>query len=172
MIEEVSTQQESKLFVDSNARKPALYYDYVLGYDGDRSKVDVDAFAETSGRTITLNKFMFDDSKYLVKKYSDAVKENLFVKGTNYKNIIAHEVGHIINKSDKSLYIRVVASLEEIANKQNIPFNEFIQKNISIYATFQKTRNNFGELISELNSLLQNNPNNDIIKLLKEKGVI
>lgn len=58
-----------------------LRYDNVLGYQGDNSMVDIGAFAETKGHTITLNKFMFDDSAYLAKEYAEAVNAKMFSRG-------------------------------------------------------------------------------------------
>ncbi len=172
IINEVSTQQESVLFINSKAQKPALYYDYVLGYDGDKSKIDIDAFAETTGRSITLNKFMFDDSNHLKKEYSAAAKKGFFVKGTNYKHIIAHEIGHIINKNSKYLNFKIISVAEKVAREQSLTLDDFIKKHISEYAADKNIDGNYCELVSEINSLLKYNENNAIIKLLKDEGVI
>ena len=172
LINEISMQQQKELFINSKVKKPALYYGYVLGYNGDRSKIDVNAFAETAGRTITLNKFMFDDSKHLIKEYSIAEKERYFVKDTNYKHIISHEMGHMINKGNKTLNIKIIAVLEKAANKQNLSLDDYIKTYISRYAADKNIDGTYCELVPEINSLLKLNENNDIIKLLKHKGVI
>lgn len=172
LINEISIQQQKELFIGSKIRKPALYYGYILGYDGDRSKIDVNAFAETTGRTITLNKFMFDDSEHLMREYAVAEKQHYFVKGSNYKHIIPHEIGHIINKGNKALIVKIIAVLEETANKQNLSLDDFIKNHISSYAADKNIDGSYCELLPEINSLLKLNENNDIIKLLKNKEVL
>ncbi|MGN1195247.1 MAG: hypothetical protein ACI4SB_07170, partial [Acutalibacteraceae bacterium] len=50
--------------------KVILQYGDVTDSSG---RVDVEAFAMTRGRTITLNRFMYDDTDYLIKEYADSV---------------------------------------------------------------------------------------------------
>ncbi len=171
MISELSTQQASDLFVKSGSKNPILWYDNVRD-DHDLSKIDINAFAQTNGRNITLNKFMFDDSKYLLNEYSKAEQSGHFVKGSSYKNIISHEVGHIINKNSQSLYIKSLVCLETQSKIIGISLKDYIQENISMYAAYQNNDLAHPELISEINSLLQCNKNSDIIKLLKQGGVL
>ena len=57
-----------------------LRYDNLLGESG---QLDVSSFASTDGRVITLNKFFFDDSDYLIKSYDDEGAEGFFAKGTS-----------------------------------------------------------------------------------------
>ncbi len=171
MINELSAQQTSGLFVKSGSKNPILWYDNVRD-DDDLSKIDVDAFAQTNGRNITLNKFMFDDSKYLLNEYSKAERSGHFVKGSSYKNIIAHEVGHIINKNSQSLYIKSLACLENQSKIVGVSLKDYIQENVSMYAAYQNNDLAYPEFISEINSLLQCNKNSDIIKLLKQGGVL
>ena len=99
-----------------------LNYDNVLGYQGDVSKIDIAAFAMTKGKTITLNKFMFDDSEYMKKEYAEAVAEEYFAKGTSYINVIDHELGHIISKNNPRLYNVIIDKIEKKAynNGKNI----------------------------------------------------
>ena len=58
IIDELAKQQSSPLYTKSGAKNAILRYDNVLGYNGDNSMIDVGAFAQTDGKTITLNKFM------------------------------------------------------------------------------------------------------------------
>ncbi len=172
IITEVEIQQNSLLFANLNTKNVILVYDNVLGYEGDPSKIDVGAFAVRNGRIITLNKFMFDDSDFLIKEYNSAVEEGVFVKDTTYVNIIAHEFGHIIDGKSKSLYSKTVDILEQLAFYNGMTTEEFIYQNISKYARSKNDKEIYGELIAEINSLLYSKPDSDIIKLLKEKGVI
>jgi len=171
LIEELSTQQNSELFIGCGSKNPILWYGYVRD-DSDLSKIDVNAFAQTNGRNITLNKFMFDDSKYLLSEYSKAEQSGHFVRGSNHKSIISHEVGHIINKNRRSLYTQSVACIENHSKIIGISLKDYIRNNISMYAAYQNSDLIYTELISEINSLLQCNKNSDIIKLLKQGGVL
>lgn len=145
-----------------DARKKGLYsgdvilkYDNVLGYKGDNSMVDIDAFAITRGHTITLNKFMFDDSKYLKKEYKQAVKGNMFTQGTDYLNIVNHEFGHIIDKKNKSLRRNILKVLRDMANSDNMELEDFVKKHVSLYAVERDKMGNltYHELISELEAM-------------------
>lgn len=127
-----------------------LKYDNVLGYRGDNSAVDVGAFAETNGKTITLNKFMFDDTAYLKEQYTDAVEKKLFAAGTDYNNVIDHEFGHIVDKSNKNLRKRILDILQSDAANANMTLDEYIANEISGYASMYPEENEYCEVISEL----------------------
>ncbi len=172
IIDEVARQQNSPLYKKSGAKPPILRYDNVLGYKGDPSKIDIDAFAMTKGRTITLNKFMFDDSVHLISEYTEAMKNGVFVKGTNYSNIISHEAGHIIGNANKSIKNKVRNCLIDQAQKEGQHFDDYLINNISSYCADLDEFGEYTEIISEINSLLTFDENNGIIKLLKEAGVI
>lgn len=172
VIEEVSKQMKSTLFKKSKASSIILEYDNVLGYQGDRSKVDVGAFAETKGKTIRLNKFMFDDSSFLAKEYAVAEEASYFPKGTDHRSVIPHEVGHIINRNTAGLQERILRAIEKEANRGGIDVGDYIKQNISIYASIPNSNAEYSELIPEINSLLNSGKNSSIIELLKKEGVI
>ena len=113
----------------------------------DSGAIDVKAFAHSKGRTITLNSFLYDDTAYLKLEYEKAVKEHYFSKGTNYRNVIDHEMGHIFSHTDKNLLNKMVSIIEREASKNNVDITTFIQTNISTYATWGV------ELIAELNAM-------------------
>lgn len=171
-IDQVAKQVNSDLFIKSKSKNVILIYDNVLGYGGDNSMVDIGAFAMTKGRTITLNKFMFDDSAYLAREYAEAVKGGYFAKGTNHRNnIVAHEIGHIIDKNTPGLRNRVLAVIEDEAKKQGITKEEYISKNVSIYGADLNDAGTYHELIAELNSMLTTGNDYGIIKALRKEGV-
>ena len=172
IIEELSQQQNSELYKKSGAKNAILCYDNVLGYNGDLSKVDIGAFAITKGRTITLNKFMFDDSDYLMKEYQSAANDGYFVKGSTYKNIVDHECGHIIEKKNKRLRDKILKAIEQEAEKSNASVDTYILNNISIYAAETNELNEYYELTAEINSLLTIYGNDVIIQSLRKEGVI
>ncbi len=170
MIDELKRQLESSLFKNSKANKMILKYDNILGFENDNSKIDIGAFAITKGRTITLNKFMFDDTQYLKKEYEEAVKAGLFVKDSTIENIITHEAGHVIDHKTKGLYNKIVDVISEQANHEGISVSKYLEKNISRYAYSKSLDDKYIELIPEINSLLKTNPESDIIILLRNGG--
>lgn len=172
IIEETAKQQNSSLFRKMNADKPILCYENVLGFYGDFSKIDVGAFASTKGKTITLNKFMFDDSKYLKAEYKSSAEQGMFVKGTSYINIIDHEAGHIIEKYNPKIRRKVISVLEKEAMHENIDLAQYIVNNISLYAADLNSKGEYHELVAEINSLLTIGNNSNIIKLLEKEGVL
>lgn len=172
VIEELSRQQNSPLYKKSGAKNAILCYDNVLGYKGDLSKIDIGAFAVTKGKTITLNKFMFDDSGFLLKEYQKAAEDGYFVRGTSYKNIIAHECGHIIEKNSKGLSSKILEIVKQEAEKNNVSTETYIITNISTYAADLNEINEYHELTAELNSLLTSFGNDVIIQSLRRDGVL
>lgn len=143
--------------------KIILKYGNVLDESG---RVDTGAFALTKGRTVTLNKFMYDDTDYLIKEYSDMVKSGHFVKGTDYRNIVDHEIGHVSAHQRKQLVIQLRKLCYNKALAKHITYGEFVEKNISEYAGYMN------ELPAELNSMF-NSGNRDLaFELFKEVGLI
>ena len=144
-----------------------IKYDNVLDYNGDKSKIDIEAFAVTRGRTITFNKFMYDDTEYMKKQYNELEKQGFFVKGTSYRNVVDHEIGHIINRMNPSIYSKIINIVEKEANSKNI---QYIQENISIYASIDTNDGIFNELIAEINAALSEN-NKYVYDLCRKAGV-
>lgn len=152
--------------------KVILKYENVLGYKGDKSMVDIDAFAITQGRTVTLNKFMFDDSQYLKNEYNAAVTNGIFAKGTGYKNIVQHEFGHIVDSKNKNLQKKATKVLSELAKYDNLSLTEYIINNISEYASsIGENAGEWPELIPELMAQSFGNNPDFAIKVLSEVGV-
>lgn len=127
-----------------------LNYDNVLGYEGDNSKIDIEAYAITNGKTITLNKFMFDDSVYLKQMYEREAENGFFVKGTTYLNIIDHEIGHMVRRKSPQLYNKIIAEIREKAYNDNEDVDAYIRKNISEYAKTMDDKQMYSELVPEL----------------------
>lgn len=131
-----------------------LNYDNVLGYNGNHAVIDINAFAETKGKVITLNKFMFDDSEYLQKTYNESEKTGYYTKGTSYLNIVDHERGHQFDIYNRGLYHRVVEEIEKMAYSESVTIDWYISNNISQYAGMRSNGGRFTELIAELNAKL------------------
>lgn len=148
-----------------------LRYDNVLGYKGDNSAIDIGAFAETKGKTITLNKFMFDDTNYLKFEYNESVGNYEFARGTSIKNIVDHELGHIIDKKNPRLRARVISVLQEEALSANISLDKLIKEQVSIYALSSKENNWLCELVPELYAMSKGSQPNYAIDLFRKAGV-
>lgn len=171
VIDQAAKQLDSDLFKNSKGSKIILKYDNILDGSKVGQVVDINTFAMTNGKTITLNKFMYDDSTYLAKQYAEAVLAGLFPKGTDYTCIIAHEAGHIIDKFTRGLRKKVVSVVESAAHQEGLSIDEYIIKNVSIYGAHLDSRLDYHELISELNSMLNSGRKYGIIELLRKAGV-
>lgn len=143
--------------------KIILKYGNVLDESG---RVDTGAFALTKGRTVTLDKFMYDDTDYLIKEYSDMVKTGHFVKGTDYRNIVDHEIGHVFAHLNKSLSRRIERIVQQNADVCGITFDDYVERTISIYACKEN------ELISEINSMLNGTDKNISEDILRRVGIL
>lgn len=111
---------------------------------GYKSLNSLNDFAVYEKGVIYLNKDFYDDSAFLAQAYAQQVSRGHFVKGTTYRSIPLHEVGHRILKQDTLAYSRVMRSL---ANQEGIL--PFAVKYLGDYAAVYK-RGRFTELISEL----------------------
>lgn len=149
-----------------------LKYDNVLGYEGDNSMIDVDAFAMTKGKTIILNKFMYDDSDYLKSEYESAVQDNSFPKGTTYENVVIHEFGHIIDRNNPKIRQDILHVLQQDASNVNMALEKWILENISDYATsYSEIDNQFSELVPEANNAHNGTESEYVDDILKRAGV-
>ncbi len=176
IVDEVARQQESHWYKISGAKPPIICYDNVLGYDDENNRhldsvIDVEAYAMTKGRVITLNKFMFDDSGYMLRSLKASVKEGTFVGGDGCKTIISHEVGHIIGGKKSVLYIKTINLLKQKAFSAKEPLHCYISKNISNYA-HKLTEDGYSELIPEISTALTFGKKNGIINLLRDGGIL
>ena len=149
-----------------------LVYDNVLGFEGDKSAIDVGAFAETRGKTITLNKFMFDDTAYLKKEYIESLQDHWFTQGTDYRNIVDHEFGHILDKKNKGLRSRVLEILQEDAENAKMTLDEYLIQNLSKYAISKRLGNWYFEVISELNAMANGSNDTFAKSVFRKAGVL
>ncbi len=143
--------------------KIVLKYANVLD---DNGRIDTGAFACTKGRTIILNKFMYDDSSVLIKEYAQSVKTGHFVRGTDYRNIIDHEIGHLLSKKRSKLTRKLRNACSKRATMSGISESQYIIENISIYADWGD------EISAELNSMLHSDHSKLAYELFKEVGIL
>lgn len=121
-----------------------LRYADILDESG---RIDTETFAMVKGRTITLNRFMYDDTEYMKNEYTELVKEGIFTKGTDYRNIIDHEMGHVFAKRNKNVLFRIRNIIQSLAQSENISYDDYVISNISEYALHND------EIIAEINAM-------------------
>ena len=164
VLYEVLEEAERQMY-NQNIEKLILKYDNIL----DGGNVDTNAFAMTRGATVTLNKFMYDDSAFLATAYKEAAQAGVLVRGTTYKNILTHELGHIKDSGAK-ISGRIKKILEDMNPEGGI--DAFISEHISEYASQTNRLYQYTELYPEVCCLAEVSPESDIIKLLREEGIL
>ena len=128
----------------------------------DSGRIDTRTFAMVNGRTITLNRFMYEDTDFLKREYAGAVEGKHFTKGTDYRNVVDHEMGHILAKRDRGFAKRCEAIVSRMAEESGETVSSFTRKHISIYADTP------GELLAELFAKSKGNDPDIALTILKE----
>lgn len=168
LITELGRQTSRQLNGVKNVT-PVLRYDNLLGKNG---QLDVGSFASTNGRVITLNKFFFDDSDYLIRSYESEVKKGFFAKGTSYTNILDHEYMHCLCNSNGWIEDKVISAIEKVAKELGLKSEKFISDEISIYASGQTGFGSRQETVAEVFSKLNGKDAVIAEKIFKEAGLI
>lgn len=98
--------------------------------------MEANDFAMTStgndSHVIQLNANAFRDEKKLAEEYQKLVDEGWFVKGTTYRSIIIHEMGHMYANTHKTNIMKIC---KEILKTDNIGVIAYVQKNLSSYSS-------------------------------------
>ena len=98
-----------------------------------------------------MNKRIFDDTTYLKREYDKHQERGYFVKGTDYRAIVYHEFGHVLNKADKGLYKALNEVIGARANDANIDAITYVETYISQYAArFNKVDGNYHDALPEI----------------------
>lgn len=137
----------------------------LLKYDDikdDNGAIDIETFAMVNGHTITINKFMYDDTKYLKRQYADSVTRGMFTEGTDYRNIIDHEMGHIFNYENPRIIKKLRKSIRVKAANSSISYEEFVGMRISTQALYKD------EIIAELNAMRKGTNSDMAMSIWKE----
>ena len=129
---------------------------------------DIKTYAKTAGKTITLNKEIFDDIDYLKRDYKSEANDGFFVKGTDYRSIIYHEIGHVLNKQNPKLLGDMQKIIQQKAETAGMKTDEYIEKNISKYAKKLDHQLRFTELLPEALSACYNCNIQTTTDLMKE----
>jgi len=140
-------------------------------------------FAQAGAKTITLNRRLYDNYELLRTEYAKLVKDRHFVKGTTYKSVLYHEIGHILSKKQRREMALQVTSRIEVLKKRrstidphvaSMSTDTFIQSYISGYATNKSLNGDYyNELIAELTCAITST-DTDVRELAQSllKGVV
>lgn len=89
-------------------------------------------FAKTEGRIIEINADAFRDTKRLAEEYDKLVEVGWFVKGTDYRSIVKHEMGHVVANTYN---IDVMSVAEKVTGlRGSAAITTFYEEHLSEYA--------------------------------------
>ena len=112
--------------------------------------------AITENGVIIINKDIFDDSEFLKKYYAYLASngttegQTWFVRGTDYRSIIWHEIGHRVMKYNSTMYGKVI----KVISRDYGSIDAFCLNYLSEYAIIT-SRGRRTELLSEILSALR-----------------
>lgn len=89
-------------------------------------------FATTDYHLISINSKLFNDRLYLEEEYELLTRIGKFVKNTNYRSIIRHELGHVVANTYKLNPLEIARSI--FPDKTDFEISEYIHDNLSLYA--------------------------------------
>lgn len=101
----------------------------VLRFDEHLSASD---FATTNRHLISINGDIFNNSDYLKREYGLLSEKGFFVKATNYRSVVRHEVGHVVSNVYHLDPIKIAKEVLDMDNKDDI--YDFVMNNLSLYA--------------------------------------
>lgn len=146
---------------------------YKLQIHNSFNMADAD-FAETKGRNkVYINNYAFRDRKLLAEEYDRLVKEKWFVAETDYRSIIRHELGHVI----ESVYGLSSKNISKnILNASTETVLDYVTQNLSEYSG---SRDDCKEIISEVFSGIYSKTDNkfalkfynECVKIISRRGV-
>lgn len=97
----------------------------------DESMLDGD-FATTYGHVVAINAKIFNNKDYLKKEYQLMSELGTFVKGTSYRSIIRHEIGHVVANIYRLNTMKIAESILSLNSRDSI--YKYIMDNLSLYA--------------------------------------
>lgn len=131
-------------------RRIELNLDYYCGED---------VFATTENHLVFLNANLFSDVEYLKTEYSLAVSQGKFVKDTDYRAIIRHELGHVVSNIYRFSSLEIAKDI--LKTNSCVEVIEYVKENLSLYSAEYKDGR---EIISECFSGYYSNVNNCFAK--------
>lgn len=115
------------------------------------SRMNSDDFAITNKRVIWLNADAFKDIEKLASEYNKKMIEGWFVNGTDYKSILIHEIGHVVENVYNIDGLSIAKKTTGISNNDELM--DYLLKNLSEYSSLFP---NGEEIISECFSSVYN----------------
>lgn len=91
-----------------------------------------DDFATTIGHVIYINAHIFNNLDYLKDEYDIVAKRGHFVRGTTYRSIIRHELGHVVANMygiDPMAIARIV-----LPGMSDLEIIKYVKDTLSLYA--------------------------------------
>ena len=101
----------------------------VLRFDEYLSDKDL---ATTNKHMISINGNVFNNSDYLKSEYRMLADKGFFVKGTTYRSIIRHEIGHVVANIYGLNPMCIAKNILEIDKEEDI--YKYVMNNLSLYA--------------------------------------
>ncbi len=98
-------------------------------------------FATTDYHLISINSKLFNDRLYLEEEYELLSRIGKFVKNTNYRSIIRHELGHVVANIYRLNPLKIARSI--FPDKTNEEILQFIKSTLSLYAADYKDGREF-----------------------------
>lgn len=141
-----------------------LKLDYEMGTD----------FATTKHKHIIhINAVYYSNLEILTSDYDEGVAENRFVKNTNWRSVIKHEVGHVVANIYKLNPMEIAKDILDM--EREIEVLEYLTDELSLYSTELEDGT---EIISESFSGYYSNAGNNFadkyvkrcIEIIKEGG--
>ena len=134
---------------------------------------DSDDFAGTEANKVVLNGIFYNDTEILAKEYESKVRQGFFCKGTTWKDIIFHEMGHVVCNLYGVNPLEIAKNLLHTNLKAEVA--EFVAANLSLYSarSYESIISNQvefdgSEIIAECFCSYYSGTNNDFAKLFVE----
>ena len=132
-------------------------------------------YASTVGHVIFVNRKVMRDKKLFASDYKKRMTKNWFPKGTNYKNVVYHEFGHVLDNIYGINPLQIFEKLTGVETDEKEAITVFLAKNLSKYAA---KFSDGGEITSEvINMLHGSKPSSfalqymkEYVKMMAEKG--
>ena len=92
---------------------------------------DSEEFAGTESNKITLNGIFYNDT-VITAAYEEKMSQGYFVYGTSWKDIIYHELGHVVSNIYRVNSLEIAMNL--MHTKLRAEVAEYVAQNVSLYA--------------------------------------
>lgn len=126
-------------------------------------------FATTDRHLISINADVFNDREYLECEYEMLANKGKFVKGTTYRSVIRHELGHVV----ANIYMFDPMEIAKciLFNTDESEIIRYVKSKVSLYASdFEDGREFISECFSAYYSNIDNSFAEEYVNKCKELG--